>query len=257
MDVIVLDSPWLGVERVPRREEATTSHVALFVALANERARRCGTWIGAALITALVHGLLIGSLLTGTGIKRLRPPLAEGVTVSALTGESSELVSTYVVINDHSITPAEERDDSAYAVATSTAKAVDEALLSIAIEAPQLPSISGSDDGVRDSPSDEANGNGAEAAMLFGRYMGQIKARIERAWRYPPSTSSKTFACKVQIRQSRQGDVQEVTLQRCGVDPAWQVSLVQAIQAASPLSAPPSEKVFTQIITLDLEASES
>jgi len=51
------------------------------------------------------------------------------------------------------------------------------------------------------------------------------------------------------------GEVQEVTLQRCNDDPTWQVSLVQAIQRASPLSAPPNEDVFSDVITLSFAAN--
>jgi membrane protein involved in colicin uptake len=101
----------------------------------------------------------------------------------------------------------------------------------------------------------EADGDGGEAAMLFGRYMGQIKARIERAWEYAGSPSRRRSQCRVQIRQSAKGDVQDIAVQRCELDPEGQLSLVRAIQAASPLSAPPSEKVFTEVVTLTFTAA--
>ena len=85
--------------------------------------------------------------------------------------------------------------------------------------------------------------------------MGQIKARIERAWDYPANSSLKSFQCTVQIKQNRKGEVQEVTMTQCINDPAWQLSLAKAIQAASPLSAPPNEKVFTEVITLTFDAN--
>jgi hypothetical protein len=104
---------------------------------------------------------------------------------------------------------------------------------------------------------------GAEQARLFGIYTGQIQARIDRVWRRPrtpidentagkePSGADDSFQCEAQIVQDARGNVQEILLPRCNGSPAWQHSLVVAIQQASPLPAPPSIKVFTQSITLN------
>ena len=105
-------------------------------------------------------------------------------------------------------------------------------------------------------------GDNAEKLRLLGIYTGQIQARIERVWRRPRTpvngsaenqsslTDAASFQCEAQIVQDSTGDVQEILLPRCNGSPEWQRSLVLAIQQASPLPAPPSEKVFSRSITL-------
>lgn len=90
---------------------------------------------------------------------------------------------------------------------------------------------------------------------LYGRYVGQIQARIDRAWLRPRTAiGAPIFQCQAQIDQDHQGRVAEVTLIACNGDTRWQVSLVRAIQAASPLPAPPNQAVFTRHILLEFRA---
>jgi len=115
----------------------------------------------------------------------------------------------------------------------------------------------------KQSESFSDNNDGAERARLYGIYSGQIQARIERIWTRPRtpvndvSSSTKTkdavdyFHCQVQVVQDSDGNVREVLLPNCNGSPAWQHSLVIAIQHASPLPAPPSPKVFTRSLSLD------
>ena len=92
--------------------------------------------------------------------------------------------------------------------------------------------------------------------LLFGRYVGQITARIERAWMRPRTPiDSAFFACRVRVTQDRHGAVQEIELVKCNGSSKWQTSLVRAIQSASPLPAPPDADVFTDRLTLDLQSS--
>ncbi|MHB8811801.1 MAG: TonB C-terminal domain-containing protein [Steroidobacteraceae bacterium] len=118
--------------------------------------------------------------------------------------------------------------------------------------------------------------DGAERAMLFGRYVNQIVARIDRLWVLPQSApmgasfwskppvatsdsrnlaDSGPFRCRVQILQSRDGAVLEVTLLDCDGSPEWQQSLVNAIDAASPLPSPPSESVFARSLVLSFTSA--
>jgi hypothetical protein len=92
-------------------------------------------------------------------------------------------------------------------------------------------------------------------AEIFGRYMGQINARIDRAWLRPrgPLTGD-SFSCRVRIEQDANGRVGEITLIRCNSDTRWQVSLVRAIESASPLPPPPDPAVFTRTFTLTFTA---
>jgi len=93
----------------------------------------------------------------------------------------------------------------------------------------------------------EESATGPDPALqLFGRYQGQITARIERAWIRPRTPiPGDTFACRVKILQDARGNVQDVTPQVCNGTPRWQHSLVRAIYSASPLPAPPDPAVFS------------
>jgi hypothetical protein len=118
--------------------------------------------------------------------------------------------------------------------------------------------------------------DGAARALLFGRYVNQIVARIDRLWVLPRSApsgtsfwtkppaatsdtpnvpGSGTFRCRVRILQSQGGEVLEVTLLDCDGNPEWQQSLVNAIDAASPLPAPPSESVFARSLVLSFTSA--
>jgi hypothetical protein len=111
------------------------------------------------------------------------------------------------------------------------------------------------------SQAGEESGDVTEQTRLLGIYTGQISARVERIWRRPRSpvnsadhggltASSDSFQCQVQIIQDLHGNVLEILLLNCNGSSAWQRSLALAIQQASPLPAPPSERVFSRSIIL-------
>lgn len=128
-----------------------------------------------------------------------------------------------------------------------TAIAVTDALPKLPLGAAS-PGASGAKSGQSESPS----GFGE----MSGRYLGQIHARIDRAWLRPRSAiGAPIFQCQAQIDQDRQGRVAEVTLLECNGDARWQVSLVRAIEAASPLPAPPDEAVFGPHVLLEFRAA--
>ncbi len=52
------------------------------------------------------------------------------------------------------------------------------------------------------------------------------------------------------------GNVKEVALAQCNGSTRWQLSLVQAIQSASPLPAPPNPDVFSSTLHLAFKAEE-
>jgi hypothetical protein len=137
-----------------------------------------------------------------------------------------------------------------------------------------IPAQDVSDD--QDSEVAIDSGDPAARAGMFGRYAGQIDARIERAWRRPRSpinpdtnklrdsdlrnlgdaTADQSFKCQVQIIQDRRGSVQEVQMLNCNGSVVWQQSLVAAILAASPLPAPPNPNVFTHALTMTFTAAQ-
>jgi hypothetical protein len=92
-------------------------------------------------------------------------------------------------------------------------------------------------------------------AEISGRYVGQIQARIERAWLRPRTAiGAPIFQCQVQIDQDGTGQVGDVTLLRCNGDARWQVSLVHAIEAASPLPPAPAATVLPRHVLLEFRA---
>jgi hypothetical protein len=93
---------------------------------------------------------------------------------------------------------------------------------------------------IPDSPGQE----GAEdtnVARLYERYIDQITGRIERAWLRPRTPiGSASFSCQAQIVRDMAGKILEIMLEQCNGTTRWQLSLVQAIQSASPLPVPPA-----------------
>lgn len=112
-----------------------------------------------------------------------------------------------------------------------------------------------------------AGGDPVMQSLMFGRYTERIDARIQRSWRKPrtpiaPPTlfaedrapPKKVFQCQARISQDMSGNVTEVELMQCDGSSEWQMSLVQAIQSASPLPPPPVPTVFSNVLTLSFEA---
>jgi TonB C terminal len=98
-------------------------------------------------------------------------------------------------------------------------------------------------------------GDQAGHSALYGRYVGQMHARIDRAWLRPRTAiGAPMFQCEVQIDQDRTGRVSDVALVHCNGDARWQLSLVRAVEAASPLPAPPSRAVFARHVLLEFRA---
>src|SRR5690606_37180118 len=123
-------------------------------------------------------------------------------------------------------------------------------LLTIASPDPSRAVIVPREDKARDDrPVEDSASDQLGRAVLFGRYIGQIQARIERAWIRPRSAADgDSFACRVRVLQDRRGNVIEVMLQRCNGDSDWQSSLVRAIERAAPLPAPPDPNVYVDLL---------
>lgn len=221
--------------------------------------------------TVLLHALLLTPFLLGAAVRKVKQPDKTGAGSSALLS-SAVPVTTMIFVDDgsRSATDFEQWEELAsrgFAPSDTRIK-----VLSPDIE--PAASLHGSLDGEDEqSPIEEAAGNAQGRALLFGRYMGQIEARIERAWIRPrsritprdsdgkssdqavDSRSDETFNCQVMILQDRRGIVQEVTLCHCNGTLVWQQSLIQAIQRASPLPAPASPAVFADTLSLSFSAA--
>jgi TonB C terminal len=216
--------------------------------------------------TLLLHALAVPSLILGAAAHKphKQEPLGAGVQRTASPVAPAE---TLVLISlSNSVKPDADPLGGTGALGFRLEK------VRAPLTPPSLPSISfdGADLPAA-APETTANaGDAAERVLMFGRYTGQISARIERAWEKPKSPVNKlsterswvaidpdTFVCQVQIRQDNRGNVQEVLLLACNGTEAWRHSLVIAINQSSPLPAPPIPTVFQRTLTMTFSAQES
>jgi TonB C terminal len=205
-----------------------------------------------ALASLFLHALVLGPFILGTAASNVREPDMQGIGASSIKSDA-EPVMTLIFINEPQVaqpsTPPPEK------VASSGRDIAD--LVSVAslesLPAAPLMKIDARDD--PNLPTPEPTDDQSERALLFGRYMNQITARIERAWERPRTPiGDELFRCQVRIRQDGEGNVREVMIEQCNGDTRWQQSLVQAIQMASPLPAPPTPAVFTEGLSLVFHA---
>ena len=101
----------------------------------------------------------------------------------------------------------------------------------------------------------EDHRQGAENAGLLGRYVGELQARIERAWIRPPS-AVHGLHCVVHVSQIPGGTVTNVKIADCNADSAVQQSITLAVYRASPLPAPPDASLFERNLTLIFAPTE-
>jgi hypothetical protein len=238
------------------------------------RRRPWGISVAAAITALALHLVLLSALSLGASAGRPRSPQGEAAareTPSAI----GRTASTPVFIDPNVL--ADDYGPTAPALEIRLRRLKERPVTRLVL-------LSAAELGLADDDSSENSirtattaADGAERAMLFGRYVNQIAARIERAWVLPRtapggtsawgatamggsadargSESSPLFRCRVQILQSRDGAVLEVTLLECDSSPEWQQSLVNAIDAASPLPAPPSESVFARALVLSFTSA--
>lgn len=229
-------------------------------------------WIGAA-GSLLLHALFFLSVLLGAQVMKVRRPEVRGVGAARIRSRAAPS-ETLILLNLS--TPVKSRPPLIAKLASAGLLPAD--LPMTLISPDPLPHFAHSADHAAENQKAAApidRGDAALRAALFGRYTGQIDARIERAWQRPRSPVNREnaalrglgiresrrgalgdepFQCEVRILQDRQGDVQEIQLLRCNGSVAWRQSLVTAILAASPLPAPPSPSVFSDAITLTFVA---
>lgn len=219
--------------------------------------------------TLLMHALLFQAATLGASGPKSRAPEETGPGASAITS-GVDLSMTLVLVQ----LPGVTHSNTLQALASSGVAPVNGPIQMISPD--PTPAFDVQDES--DDESAEASqtvGDTATQSLLFGRYTGQINARIERAWRKPRSAvtdetavpslatlndkasdaeEDDLFRCAVRITQDIRGNVKETELVRCNGTLVWQQSLVNAIQQASPLPAPPSPTVFTNALTLSFES---
>lgn len=209
--------------------------------------------VAAGLAASLIlHGLLVAPILcAGAKRQKTRVPHVQGSSASQHNPVPRESMMVLFMDDDSSAIRDTSEDESESYHFLLPPQAL------IPASRPQISAenlaLKDEEDGV---PPTEANGDQSGRSMLFGRYMGQISARVERTWMRPRSApTGGEFACRVQITQDQRGVVLEITLQKCTSDMRWQMSLVRAINAASPLPASPDPGVFSNMLTMEFDSN--
>jgi hypothetical protein len=205
--------------------------------------------------TVFFHLLVSAPLILGFSARKVppRPDQAPGSVAWSSEGNQRESM----VLLDLSALTASEFDAATIPDMKSEGIEIEELALAFAnakISPP--PEIQIEDSADAESSSDPA-GDPAGAAALYGRYMGQIASRIERAWMRPRlPVEGGRFDCHARIAQDRRGRVLSIEYLQCGGDAAWRESLKSAIMRSSPLSAPPEQWLFAETITLSFSADQ-
>ncbi len=78
---------------------------------------------------------------------------------------------------------------------------------------------------------------------LLNQYVALIQQKVMRYWIRPP-TAKMGLECEVKVTQAMGGTVLSVAIGRCNGDPAVRASIEAAVNAASPLPAPPDPRLF-------------
>jgi hypothetical protein len=197
-----------------------------------------------------VHALLVLPFVLDLSSPSRKVPDRSGAGASALLS-AAQPEMTVVFVNE---SPP---------VATTEPPKLEE-LASRGRESPDLPLVVLSPDDSPSEPAAEVAADrqqapelpasapaSAQHALLYGRYLGQLQARIERAWLRPRTEiGAPQFYCRARVRQDHRGAVIEVTLDHCNGTERWQQSLLSAIRTASPLPAPPDASVYADILRL-------
>jgi TonB C terminal len=212
--------------------------------------------------TLLLHALIIQSVSFGSRGPKAKPPETQE-SADALARSKADAIESLLLIT------LPTTANSSQAATQNLVSSLPD-LSKMKIKSPvnanppallNLESLALSEDqGLKSAANDSDR---ADQARLLGIYTGQIRARIDRVWRRPrtpvnednppaaTADAGDSFQCQAQIVQDGGGNVQEILLPRCNGTAAWQRSLVQAIQQASPLPAPPSVKAFNHSISLE------
>ncbi len=205
--------------------------------------RRTALPFAAAFASLVLHAVLLTPLLLGATQHRTRTPEAPGGSLPS-SDDSALTVTFFDDADSKPRTPPRLSD----AVVLAPVGPIALRDLPALPPDPALPDVITPAEPAR---SPQAQGDAAAFALLYGRYLGQITARIERAWMRPRSSpGAGTFACRVQVVQDERGTVLDVTIGGCSQDSRWRASLVEAVRSASPLPAPPDHRVFRRSVAL-------
>jgi len=87
---------------------------------------------------------------------------------------------------------------------------------------------------------------------LLNQYVALIQQKVMRYWIKPP-TAKLGLECEVKVTQAMGGTVLSVAIGRCNGDPAVRSSIEAAVNAASPLPAPPDPRLFDRNLVFNFK----
>ncbi len=200
----------------------------------------------------LIHVLLVLPFVLNLSLPSPRRPNVTGAGASAIAS-AAEPEMTVVFIDEP--TPAEDTATPTPPVLASRGITPPALQLVVLSPDPDPAAAKANTEDSDDVKDDTGAAQAAEHARLYGRYVGQVQARIERAWMRPRSEiGAPRFSCRARIQQDHRGVLVAVTLDHCNGTDRWQQSLVSAIRTASPLSAPPDASVYADILWLSFSS---
>jgi len=205
--------------------------------------------------TVLVHLLISAPLVLGVAAHKSRQPSQTGPGSVEFSARGERVES--MILLDLSALDLRSAQGAAEPQIDSEGIELKELERALASLDPSPPAELLIEDAVEAETSNKAAGDPAGAAALFGNYMGQVSARIERAWRTPRhAIEGGYFDCTAHIGQDRRGNVLSIDLQGCNGDEIWKKSLISAIRRSSPLSSPPEPWLFTPTVNLKFSAQQ-
>lgn len=205
--------------------------------------------IFAACASIVLHATLLSPVLLGYFL--ISSPPRKVLRVQSSIGEESDDAMTAVFIeNEAGLSSSGQSPDFP---GTPVISIQEVKIAALSESATVVDSVNSSDDESRYQGETDQD---PDQVGAFGRYLGQVDARIDRAWRRPRTPLSEgRFTCLARIEQDRRGNVLQVELQNCSSNWRWQMSLVHAIQSASPLPAPSDPSLFVPTITIGFSSA--
>jgi hypothetical protein len=201
--------------------------------------------------TVLLHSMLFAVAIWGDGaskVARMPDAIGAGANSGKADGSSRErMILIRLSLESSTDRPAPSQTPQLIA-------ASQQAMLEITgPDAMPLPPLVFEEEGEATEASDA---DLIARTKLAGLYESQIRARIERAWNQPQAqTTTLNYSCRVKVRQKRDGQVEDVSLENCEGSFGWLDSLVKAIYSASPLPGAPHPGVFADSFSMQFRST--
>jgi len=155
--------------------------------------------------TVLLHALVLLPFVVDLSLPTHRAPDPSGAGASALVSPSEPTITAFFINEVSTVQrtePPEMKDLASRGLAPADLQVV------VLSPDPWPAALTDADESKDNAASAVAASDRAQHALLYGRYLGQVQARIERAWMRPRSEiGAPTFSCTARIEQNRQGDV--------------------------------------------------